>query len=109
MAKSKAQRMSAIRSGLRRIFHWYWMPAKDVKAAAKVGNRWQCAECKGLFLSKEVQVDHIVECGSLKDESDMIDFCTRLYALDKKAYRALCKDCHQIKTNAERLARKNKR
>ncbi len=54
------------------------------------------------FAEKEIQIDHILPAGSLKDYKDLTRFLKRLTPESEKAYQILCKNCHQIKTNKER-------
>ena len=49
-------------------------------------------------------MDHIVPCGSLKSYDDLAGFAERMFC--EAMGSALCKECHQDKTNAERAARK---
>lgn len=105
---TEAQYWGAIRSHLRRGFK-FWKPITATKLAARrkyegenKRQKWeyQCAICGEWFNSKEVQVDHIVPCGSLKCYEDIAGFVERLTA--EEGYRLLCKPCHQEVTNEER-------
>jgi 5-methylcytosine-specific restriction endonuclease McrA len=96
---------SMIRSTLRRR-SMYWKPiqkAKDaVKRAYKGPNtrqKWeyQCEECKDWFAAKQIEVDHIIEVGSLKSSDDLKNFVDRLFAED--GFQVLCKNCHNTKTH----------
>lgn len=98
---TEAQYWGRLRSALRQTFRW-WEPGKQAMAAAKVGKRYRCAACDGLFLRKQVQIDHIVPCGSLRCLADVGPFLARLTPEDPRAYQVLCESCHQRKTNAER-------
>jgi 5-methylcytosine-specific restriction endonuclease McrA len=97
-----------LRSVLRRGFR-YWKPIAKARELAKVPydgenkrQKWAyiCASCGGLFKGSEVQVDHIVPCGSLKCPEDIAPFVEKLTA--ENGYQVLCKSCHTIKTNRER-------
>ena len=66
---------------------------------------YTCAECKGWFQNKEIQVDHIEPAGSLNKYSDIGGFCKRLFC-EIDGMQVLCKPCHQLKTNEERKLRK---
>ena len=59
-----------------------------------------------LFTNKEVEVDHIVPAGSLKTFDDLPEFVERMFC-EADGFQVLCKPCHQLKTNAERAARKS--
>ena len=101
-----------IRSTLRNASRW-WKPIAQCKADSKRAykgtkelQKWeyQCNHCKDWFMEKEIQVDHIIECGTLTCSEDVPEFIERLFC-EKEGFQILCKPCHQIKTN---LARKNK-
>jgi len=106
---TEAQFWGAVRSALRNKFTW-WKPMREAKEAARrpykgAGRqKWefQCNTCKGWYMAKEVQVDHIVPCGSLKCPEDIEGFLDRMTPESPEAFQVLCKPCHQIKTNAER-------
>lgn len=96
---------SMIRSALRRR-SMYWKPLNNYKQTRRIPNnsenkrlKWlyECEECHKLFPAKEVQVDHIEECGSLKCAEDLPGFVTRLFAED--GFKLLCLTCHKNKTN----------
>lgn len=62
---------------------------------------FQCNDCGDWFPRKEVQVDHIEPCGSLRSFDDIGGFVERLFCeADFLAVR--CVTCHQEKTNEER-------
>ena len=60
----------------------------------------ECNSCREPLRLYDVQVDHIVPCGSLKDWSDLPGFCERLFDVDNM--QVLCKECHKRKTKEER-------
>jgi 5-methylcytosine-specific restriction endonuclease McrA len=100
---------SAVRSALRQKFR-YWGPAAQAKQVARRPNqsdnprmKWefQCRKCTNWFPDKEVQVDHIFPCGSLKNCNDIAGFLARLTPESPEAFQVLCRDCHQQKTNQE--------
>jgi hypothetical protein len=98
---------SFIRSGLRSKSQ-RWPPRYQVLADAKKsvkGKRhrfeYQCAECTKWFKQKEVEVDHIEPCGSLKSFDDLPQFVERLFC-EKDKLRVVCKPCHKAITAAER-------
>lgn len=101
---------SAIRSALRAKFR-YWKPAVAALNAAKrpsqsrnkrLKHEYQCAKCKKWFPRKDVQIDHIKPCGSLKCEKDIAPFLKRLTPEDPSAYQILHTECHKAKTAKER-------
>lgn len=104
---SEARFWSFVRSNLRRA---QWPPIYQAKKLAerpyKGDNKrqkfeYQCAVCKNWFMGKEVQVDHIKPCGSLKKYEDLPQFVKTLYC-EVDNLRVLCYDCHQKVTNEER-------
>lgn len=97
-----------VRSGLR-AKHSRFPPRFDVLNDAKrtvKGKRhkyeYQCARCKNWFKQTEVQVDHIVPCGTLKKWEDLPEFARKLFC-EKDGLQVLCKaKCHQEKTQEDR-------
>ena len=109
---SEARYFSFIRSLLRRGFMRY--PVKfQVKNEAsrpykgsdkRRKKEYQCAVCDGWFADKEVAVDHIVPCGSLKTYEDLPKFVATLFC-EKENLQIICNTCHQQKSNREREER----
>ena len=107
---TEAQFWSFIRSGLRSKSR-RWGPllqalnkAKKPYSGPNKRQKWayECVSCKGLFQQKEVAVDHITECGSLRSWEDLVPFTQRLFCgID--GYQVLCKECHDVKTYAEKM------
>ena len=106
---TEAAFFSFIRSGLR-MKSQRWKPAYDAKKLAQrpyTGDDkrtrfvYLCAICDKTYKDKEVQIDHIVPCGSLKSFSDLPEFCRKLFC-EVDGYRVLCVDCHQKVTNEAR-------
>lgn len=62
---------------------------------------YQCVDCKEWFAEKNIEVDHIEPVGTLRDWSDLPDFCKRLFC-GVEGFALRCRPCHQIKTNRER-------
>ena len=106
---TNAQFYGAIRSALRSKFKW-WKPMREAKERARRAykgdgrQKWeyQCNDCKKWYKDKEVQVDHVVPCGSLRCMEDIAPFIERMCCERVDAYQVLCKPCHQKKTNIER-------
>lgn len=112
---SEAKFWGAVRSHLRRMFRFNWVPAKQALERAKRKSesdnprlKWEffCCECKGWFPRKAVELDHIVPCGSLRGLEDLPGFLSRLLPESADSYQVVCKECHKKKTAAEREARK---
>ena len=107
---SESEYWAAVRSALRHKFR-YWKPMQQKKLEARRKSQsdnkrlkweYQCADCKGWYAGKEVQIDHIVECGSLKCADDLAGFLERLTPEDPDAFQVLCKPCHHKRTQAYR-------
>jgi hypothetical protein len=102
-----------IRSMLRNGSRW-WKPIKQCKENAKrayKGTRrmqkweYQCKECGGWFMEKEIAVDHIVEAGTLTCKEDVGDFVEKLF-VEVDGLQILCnkrldgvESCHKKKTD----------
>jgi hypothetical protein len=97
---------SMIRSHLRRKTV-FWKPKSEaIKRASRkyVGENKrrkievQCAKCEGWFARDSVEVDHIIEAGSLRSFDDLSGFLERLFC-EVDGFQVLCKPCHKLKTN----------
>jgi len=106
---TQARFWSFIRSALRKAFT-RWPPkytclnnAKTAYEGKSTRQKWQyeCCECGGQFQMKEVEVDHIVPAGSLKDYSDLPGFVERLFVSEDKM-QTICKPCHKAKTKRDK-------
>lgn len=104
---TESQFFSWIRSNLRRMT-MYWKPIAECKKQARksvTGKRhkyeYKCAQCTGWFTDKEIDVDHIVEAGSLRSFNDLPGFAERLF-VDAHQLAVLCKQCHHHKTHNEK-------
>lgn len=71
------------------------------KKTGRVSKHYRCANCLGIFPSKEIQVDHITPAGSLTKFDDLPGFTERLFC-EVDGFRALCLDCHHEVTQAEK-------
>ena len=100
---------SFIRSSLRQKSRW-WKPISQAKAKAKRAYKgplkrqkfeYQCAECKGWFPDKKVNVDHIIPAGTLRCADDLPAFVERLFC-EVEGLQCLCVTCHDKKTKDER-------
>ena len=106
-AWTKARFWSFIRSSLRRAWSRYPPKYKVLNNARKKveGKRhkfeYQCASCSGWFKAREVQVDHLIDAGQLKDYDDLPGFVERLFT-SEDMLQVLCKPCHTVKTNKGR-------
>ena len=98
-----------LRSQLRRVSR-RWPPVYQALALAKVPyvgdnkrKRWlyKCANCLGLFDGKQVAIDHVQPCGTLKSKEDIAAFVENLFC-EVDNLQVLCSTCHDIKTLSER-------
>jgi|SRR5690625_19214 len=53
-----------------------------------------CAMCKGTFVIKDIQVDHIVPAGQLNKTEDIQGFVERLLYVTEDDLRLVCKECN---------------
>ncbi len=101
---------SMIRSHLRRL-SLRWRPRNEYLISVRKPNDgsqdkrtkfiYRCELCNSWFARKDVEIDHKVECGSLKCADDVGSFIERLL-VEAHGYRLLCKGCHQGHTNESR-------
>lgn len=106
-----------IRAALRRSFR-FWTPMMTAlkkasrpsqSANKRLKTEYQCSECRNWFPRTNVQIDHIIPCGSLTCYDDIVPFIKNLTQEDEKSYQILCKPCHKEKTDKERTDRKAKK
>lgn len=114
---TESQYFSRIRAILRNGFRYYkpLMMALELasrpsqSANKKQKKEYQCAYCKKWFKRKDVQIDHIEECGSLNSYADIVPFIMRLTMEDPSAYQILCKHDHKKKTDEYLKSKKNEK
>lgn len=68
------------------------------KKTGRLANHHKCASCGNIFVSKEVQADHIIPAGSLRSFEDLPGFVERLFC-SVEGFQILCKTCHKSKTH----------
>ena len=93
-----------LRSMLRRGFQRY--PNKHAcmaNARRKVGRKseYECASCSVNHRRKDVAVDHIKPCGTLRSYADLATFAENMFC-PVEGLQVLCKGCHYTKTMGER-------
>ena len=59
---------------------------------------YECADCRGWFQQKDIQIDHITPAGG---DTDWNEFISKLFVGVPKLQR-LCTPCHARKTKEER-------
>lgn len=62
----------------------------------------ECNHCKELHKAADIQVDHIKGNHSLKVVGDFVDYYENILNVVHKGLQILCKDCHEVKTYAEK-------
>lgn len=101
---------SFIRSALRQKSRW-WKPIAECKANAKRAYKgpnkrqkfeYQCNHCSKWFPDKQINVDHIIPAGTLRNANDLPAFVERLFC-EVDNLQVLCEGCHNIKTQNEKL------
>lgn len=81
---------------------------KDGSRSVKDAVQYLCETCGEWVSSTKIQVDHVVPVISTNSSVDTVEdwnlFIDRLWC-DRSNLSRICKSCHQLKTNAERLER----
>lgn len=103
---SESRFASFIKSALRSASH-RWAPKHACRKAARTArNKYLCAECGKTVGSQKIRVDHIQPVVSVEHGFRSWDeYIARMF-VEIDGYRAICEDCHAIKTAQERAARK---
>lgn len=98
---TEAAFFSWIRSHIRRL-SLKWRPRseflKEQRRESQSDNKrvkweYQCEECKDWFKLKDIEVDHKIECGSIRSFTDIGGFYERMLC-EKDGFRCLCRGCH---------------
>lgn len=72
----------------------------------KLANHYRCAACEGLFVSSDVNVDHIKPVVDPKKGFKTWDeYIDRLFC-ELSNFQVLCRPCHKEKTQKEKEQRK---
>jgi len=69
---------------------------------------YKCAACKKHFVAADVQVDHIEPVVDPKKGFISWDVFIERMFVEIEKLQVLCKPCHKIKTDEEKLQRKKK-
>ena len=103
---TEAKYKAFIRSALRKAY-MRWPVKQDCLLSARrpaqdrdKRSKWeyQCAECGGWWLKKDIAVDHVQEVGSM---ADMNVFIATLFC-EESNLQVLCHGCHNAKTQANK-------
>lgn len=115
--KSKAEFFTWLRGGLRKTIWQFYPPKNEFKASMlrkatkedyvngihprtkKVG---QCVKCKEWMGGSKLQVDHIINAGSISDEEHIKSFVMNL-ACSKDDMQLVCVPCHKAMTYADKM------
>lgn len=63
---------------------------------------WECECCRGKFKGTDVQTDHISGEHQFKQLSDLESYAKSILDVTLDDLQILCKECHEVKTYAER-------
>jgi 5-methylcytosine-specific restriction endonuclease McrA len=78
------------------------------KVNAKTGKlalHYQCAKCTKAFIGLDVQVDHIIPVVGKEGFVSWDEYVERMFC-EADNFQILCKPCHKLKTDTEKLRRK---
>ena len=64
--------------------------------------KYSCAICNGVFSGDDVECDHIHGNHSLKSFDELERFIKEIISVKPEDLQILCKDCHRIKSHAEK-------
>jgi len=112
-ARYKAFIMGVLRAGVRK-WEQFWQAKKDAsvgrrvnKKTGKLAEHYLCADCGGLFVARDIQVDHVDPV--IEPAVGFVDWDTTIDRMfcEKDNLQVLCKECHKAKTNRERKERKH--
>lgn len=93
-----AQDVAKIRSAIRKVWSWSWPKKLCTNRAVGKDGFSRCELCKKK--TPKVFIDHITPVGEVDG-----GFISRLFC-PSSGLQALCKKCHQTKTNAENRERR---
>lgn len=111
--KTEAAFMSYVRGGFRKSI-WSRYPVKTsfMKAnrirqinpkTGKMCYGFECAVCKEFYPQSNIEIDHIKGNHKFKTLDDASDYFKAILYVDYEDLQAMCKDCHRIKSYAERM------
>lgn len=105
---TEARFWSFLRSALR-LASRKWPPRRIALEASRrsydgpnVRQKWeyQCAVCGRWWSAKQIEVDHISPCGSLRSFGDLATFAERLFC-EAEHLRVVDKVCHKLLTSRQ--------
>lgn len=107
---TEAQFFSMLRQAIRKLT-MRWKPGQEYlkrfRRANKSDNKrlkyeYMCEACNNWLPRTEVELDHIVPCGSLTCFEDLVEFCRRAFIEEDGGWQVLCKTCHLTKTKEDK-------
>lgn len=63
----------------------------------------RCSLCNEMHPQANIEVDHIEAAGGFKTIQELGEWAAKLFLVDFKSIRAVCKPCHKVKSYAERM------
>lgn len=104
LKKLKPFIISLLRKGTYR-----WPERNEALKLAKVERGiYKCAMCNEIYKRKEVQIDHINPAVPLTGFDGFDNYIDRMFC-ERTGFQVLCTSCHDQKTAAEKIIRKNNR
>lgn len=100
--RTKAEFFGLFRSAIRKIWMYSAIRREAIKRAKVAPNQYLCAHCSNRFKSNEIEVNHLVNCGTLKEFEDFSVFIANMFQEDIDKLEVLCRPCHKIYTKENR-------
>jgi len=82
----------------------YTCNKKNIKTN-RMSKHYTCAQCRGLFPTSEVEVDHINPVVPVTGFTTWGEVIERMFC-EEEGFQVLCRTCHSVKSTAERAKRK---
>lgn len=111
--KTEAAFMSYVRGGIRKsIWSRYAVKTSFMKAnrirdvnkkTGKMCYGFKCAACKEFHPQSNIEIDHLSGNNQFKTLDDSSSYLKALLYIDYDDLQAMCKECHRIKSYAERM------
>lgn len=114
---TEAAFFAMIKNSLRKL-SLRWIPMKQALELAQrpsehenklLKYEYQCAKCLNWFPKKDVEVDHIIPCGSFKAYEDIGNYVRNMLPENASSFMVLCKEHHLNKSLEEQGKQRNTR